>query len=73
MSLAKIIIIAGLVIGYGGFIFDAINMWRAENVFGNLNKRFMKGHIVAMVIMVLGVFLFLVGLIIGGTLNRIVR
>ncbi len=63
MSLALILIIAGLLFSFGAFIFAAINMFRGVSR-GDMGGLF-TGHIGAMIVMALGGLLFAIGVIIG--------
>ena len=64
MSLALTLIIAGLLLGFGAFVFAAINMFRSVTREGSFSG-FFKGHIGAMIAMAFGGLLFLIGIIIA--------
>ncbi len=77
MSLALLLIITGLIIGFGAFVFAAISMLHGvtgKDPFSGFDRLF-KRHIGAMIAMAFGGLLLLVGLIIGGfdILNRVLR
>lgn len=76
MSLALVLIIVGLLIIFGAFVFAAINMLRVvtSRTSSGLGGMFV-GHIGAMVGMAFGGLLFVTGLILAGVdlMSRLAR
>ena len=65
METSVLLIIVGLVIGFGAFIFAAYNMYRGVSGGSGFGGMF-KGHLGAMAAMAFGGLLFVIGLVIKG-------
>lgn len=72
LTIPLILMVVGMVIGVGGFLFAAINMATAVNMTGNIRSattefgrfgRMFKRHWAAIVVMAIGGLLVLIGLI----------
>lgn len=77
MSVGLNLIIVGLVLGFGAFVFAAISMLRGvtnRGPFSGFDSLF-KRHIGAMIVMFFGGLLFVAGFVIGGLdiLERIIK
>lgn len=64
MDLAIVLVVSGLVIGFGAFVFAAVNMLRGFTAEGSFSGFFRK-HIGAMIAMALGMVIFVLGVVIA--------
>lgn len=64
MTIPVVLIILGLLIGFGAFVFAAINMMRGGT--GGDFDSMWRGHIGATIVMALGGLIFIIGLVLAG-------
>ena len=63
MTVALILIVSGSVIGFGAFIFAAVNMFRDVKKKDPFSGNFFKRHIGAEIVLAFGGLVILIGLI----------